>query len=80
MIPKRFGPFGPNMPYVPTPAPPIVPPRISDPPNMNTNQVAPGTNSPGQGSEAGGLFGLSNSTLLFIGIGLIAVIYFIKKK
>ena len=52
---------------------PYVPP-ISDPgPNKNGN-------GNGESKNGGGLFGFDNMTLLFIGIAIIAVIYFVKKK
>lgn len=47
---------------------------VTDPRNVN-NGSGEGSSSPGSG-----LFGMSNSTLLFIGLAIIAVIYFIKNK
>jgi hypothetical protein len=77
-----------------TTAPPITPLVAIDPrtPTANNpggvfniheiNNSTPGSNSvtdPGPVSE-GGFLGMSNTTLLFAGLAIIALIYFLKKK
>jgi len=78
-----------------TTAPPITPPLIAIDPRTPTpnnpggvfniheiNNSTPGSNSvtdPGPVSESGFL-GMSNTTLLFAGLAIIALIYFLKKK